>query len=371
MVWARGHRSDWDYFAAEAGDAEWSYDHVLQIYRRIENWRVHRIAVIAASPGRLGPARLGSQPIAHAMLDAAREVGIPTFAHPNGQMMEGPGARLDFGHAGSRRPAQSLYRAYGPSLARPPQPDGPHRHDRAARPDRAAARGRRRSGPRRAGLEIRARARWCCPGRHPDAQGSDAFGIGDHAELTRFASRWCSTCRASARTFRTMSRSDALGVCRTHRPRNSGSEATCIGRAAPGSMRRTCSSARSNFPCRAIRTAARGVPAQGWTMFAGLARPASRGRLRLTSAAPGVPLAIEANMMADPADLTTAVACVDLCRALGNAQAFRPHVRGEAMPGDIRGDALEDFIRDAAVTYWHQSCTARWPPMPCRWSMHR
>ena len=29
------------------------------------------------------------------------------------------------------------------------------------------------------------------------------------------------------------------------------------------------------------------------------------------------------------------------------------------MPGDIRGDALEDFIRDAAVTYWHQSCTAK------------
>ena len=39
MVWARGHRSDWDYFAAESGDAGWSYDNVLQIYRRIENWQ--------------------------------------------------------------------------------------------------------------------------------------------------------------------------------------------------------------------------------------------------------------------------------------------------------------------------------------------
>ena len=29
------------------------------------------------------------------------------------------------------------------------------------------------------------------------------------------------------------------------------------------------------------------------------------------------------------------------------------------MPGDLSGKALEDFIRDAAVTYWHQSCTAR------------
>ena len=31
MLWARGRRSDWDYFAAEAGDPAWSYDSVLGI----------------------------------------------------------------------------------------------------------------------------------------------------------------------------------------------------------------------------------------------------------------------------------------------------------------------------------------------------
>ncbi len=35
MVWARGHRSDWDFFAAEAGDPRWGYENVLEIYRRI------------------------------------------------------------------------------------------------------------------------------------------------------------------------------------------------------------------------------------------------------------------------------------------------------------------------------------------------
>jgi choline dehydrogenase len=29
------------------------------------------------------------------------------------------------------------------------------------------------------------------------------------------------------------------------------------------------------------------------------------------------------------------------------------------MPGDLRGAALEDFIRDAAAPYWHQTCTAK------------
>jgi hypothetical protein len=38
MVWARGHKNDWDYFASEAGDPAWSYESVLNIYRQIEDW---------------------------------------------------------------------------------------------------------------------------------------------------------------------------------------------------------------------------------------------------------------------------------------------------------------------------------------------
>ena len=28
----------------------------------------------------------------------------------------------------------------------------------------------------------------------------------------------------------------------------------------------------------------------------------------------------------------------------------------EVMPGDLKGAALENFIRDSVVTYWHQTC---------------
>src|SRR5262249_11064036 len=34
MMWARGHKNDWDHFAAESGDDGWSYSNVLDIYRR-------------------------------------------------------------------------------------------------------------------------------------------------------------------------------------------------------------------------------------------------------------------------------------------------------------------------------------------------
>jgi choline dehydrogenase len=29
------------------------------------------------------------------------------------------------------------------------------------------------------------------------------------------------------------------------------------------------------------------------------------------------------------------------------------------MPGNLKGAALENFIRDAASSYWHQTCTAK------------
>src|SRR3979409_69516 len=39
MIWARGHKNDWDFFAAEARDPAWSHESVRNIYRRIEAWQ--------------------------------------------------------------------------------------------------------------------------------------------------------------------------------------------------------------------------------------------------------------------------------------------------------------------------------------------
>jgi choline dehydrogenase-like flavoprotein len=38
MIWARGHRTDWDFFASKAGDPAWNYQSILNISRRIEDW---------------------------------------------------------------------------------------------------------------------------------------------------------------------------------------------------------------------------------------------------------------------------------------------------------------------------------------------
>jgi len=50
---------------------------------------------------------------------------------------------------------------------------------------------------------------------------------------------------------------------------------------------------------------------------------------------------------------------VELCRAIGNSAPLRPFVGREVMPGDLTGAALEHFIRNDAMSYYHETCTAK------------
>jgi choline dehydrogenase len=92
MTWARGHKNDWDFFASEANDPAWSYESVLNIYRRIEDWHGPPDPKYRGTGGPVfvQPAP-EPHPIAPALLDAARSIGIPIFENQNGRMMEGNG----------------------------------------------------------------------------------------------------------------------------------------------------------------------------------------------------------------------------------------------------------------------------------------
>ncbi|MBO1073713.1 GMC family oxidoreductase [Roseomonas marmotae] len=362
MLWARGHRADWDFFASEADDAAWSYSNVLDIYRRIENWQG------APDPdfrGNSGPVWVqpapDPSPIAFAMLDAARELGIPTFEHPNGRMMEEPGgaAITDLLIRDGRR--NSLYRAYvHPWLDRP---NLTVLTDTLVR--RVVLDGRRATGVEVLHdgqiLTISARAEVVLSlGAIHTPKVLMHSGIGDRTELNRFGIPVVQHLPGVGQNLQDHVSFGCLWeYAEPIAPRNNGSEATLYWKSRPELDAPDLLFCQVEFPVPSERTAALGVPEHGWTMFAGLAQPTSCGRLRLQSADPTAPITIDADMMSDPADMKTALACVELCRELGNAQAFRPFVRGETMPGNLKGEALETYIRDSAVTYWHQTCTAK------------
>lgn len=362
MVWARGHRSDWDHFAAESGDTAWGYESVLDIYRRIENWQ-----------GAPGPKYRGTggpvwvqpatdpSPIALAMLDAAGEIGIPRFDNPNGAMMEGPGgaALTDMLVRDGRR--HSLFRAYlHPFMDRP----------NLTVLTRSTVRRVVFEGRRAVGVEIerdgrivtiRARSEVVLSlGAIHTPKVLMHSGIGDQAELARFGLPVVQHLPGVGANLQDHTAFCCIWEYREPiAPRATGNEAKLYWKTRPELESPDLLFCQVEFPVPSERTAARGVPVNGWTMFAGLAHPESRGRIRLTGADPSAPVEIDANALSHSADMDAARACVELCRDLGNAEAFRPYVGGESLPGPLKGEAMTQFIRESAVTYWHQSCTAK------------
>ncbi len=362
MVWARGHKNDWDRYAAEAGDPAWGYESVLGIYRRIENWQG------ASDPvrrGDRGPVFVASaahpQPVALAMVEAAQALGLPHFDSPNGEMMEGRGGAAinDLIIRDGRR--VSIFRAY----VHPRQQQSNLTVLTHALVTRLIIEGKTVTG-----VEVISDGqlhRYLAEQEVVLSLGAIntpkvlmQSGIGPECELRRHG-------------IRTIQ--DLPGVGQNHQDHVSfgcifeykapqeighgGSEATLYWSSDSRLDLPDMFHCQVEFPAPSTDTAAQGVPAHGWTMFAGLAHPKSRGVVRLSGPNPQQPVLIEANTLSHPDDVTTALANIELCRELGNHSAFSSLVSGEALPGKRDAQGMRSFVRNAAVTYWHQSCTAK------------
>jgi choline dehydrogenase len=363
MAWSRGHKNDWDFFASEAGDPAWSYESVLSIYRRIEDW--HGVP----DPnyrGTGGPvfveAAPDPNPIAPAMVEGARWVGIPTFQNQNGRMMESEGGAsiIDLRARDGKR--QSVFRSYV----------FPYMDRRNLTVLTSALVTRLTfAGQRATGVEISydgktrriaaASELVLSLGAINTPKVLMQSGIGDEAELQRFGIPVVQHLPGVGQNFQDHPGHGCVWECREPLlPRNSGAEATFFWKSDPGVDTPDLQTCQVEFPLSSAENAAKfGLPQSGWSLFAGVVRPKSRGHIRLTGPNPCNPVQIEANFLSHRDDLKAAIAGVELCREIGNSAALRPFAKREVMPGNLKGAALENFIRDAAVTYWHQTCTAK------------
>ena len=113
-TWSRGHKADWDAYAAEADEPAWGYEAVLDLYRRrIEDWRGSPDPGYRGSDGpmHVQPAP-GLHPFFDALLEAAESNGFHRFENAGGRMMEADGgcAVVDEIIKDGRR--QSVFRSY-------------------------------------------------------------------------------------------------------------------------------------------------------------------------------------------------------------------------------------------------------------------
>jgi choline dehydrogenase len=97
----------------------------------------------------------------------------------------------------------------------------------------------------------------------------------------------------------------------------------------------------------------------GFTMSICQLRPESRGHIRIRSADPFEPPAMQPNYLATDLDRRTAVAGVKAARAIAAAPAMRLFVKREIKPGPEAADdaALLEFCRNNGATIFHPSGT--------------
>jgi len=362
-TWSRGHRVDWDFYASESGDPSWSYEAVLDLYRRrIEAWAGRPDPVYRGEDGtvHVQPAA-GLHPFSVALLEGAESLGLQRFPNSNGQMMEAAGGCAWNDETVRDGKRQSIFRSYLYPIM-----DQPNLTVLTG-----ALAGRIRfAGNRATGIEFLYNGITVCAQATQEVILSLGAihtpkllmqsGIGDEMELR---SAGITVLHVLPGVGRNLHDHVAFGCVWE----NSGRPAPKIPRSQTSCFWKTRTELEApNFyvyshggPDFTPENAARfKPPASCWSLSGGM-RPNSRGIIHLTGSDPADPVSIHANYLGEPQDLKDLIAGLRMAREIGNSTVLRPFTGREVAPGPMSLAELEQFFRDGLGTHWHQSGTAK------------
>jgi choline dehydrogenase len=362
MTWARGHKSDWDHFAAESGSNAWGYKSVLDIYRRVEQFSGQPDP---AYRGKHGPMfiqqAVDPSPIGAASLEAARCQGIATFDSPNGAMMEvsGGAAIAEYTMRGDKR--QSVFRSYTfPYMDRPNLTVLTEAYVRRVVIENRHAVSVEFSYHGQiqrisAGTEVVLAA-----GAVHTPKILMLSGVGDQDCLKSLGIPVVEHLPGVGRNHQDHLAFMCIWESPTSWPVSQPGDTALYWPSETGRDSPDMFAIAGPFTHASAENIARfGLPDPGWMLVGALCHPRSRGRVELASADPDDPVRVIHNGLSNREDLARSVKCVERMRELGNSAALRPYAKREVMPGNLKEANLVDYLRDGAMTFWHQVGTAR------------
>jgi choline dehydrogenase len=356
MQYIRGHRSDFDGWAA-AGNPGWSYADVLPYFIDLEDHEGGASAAYHGAGGPLHVSRLADKdpnPTSTAFVQACLEVGYPANDDFNGADTAGAGWNPTSIRDGVR---QDTWTAFLAGVV----------DRRANLTVRTGARVARLvlDGDRVLGVELHGGERITagrevvlCAGAIDSPRILLQSGIGPADELRALGLDVAADLPGVGRNLHDHV---LLGVVyEASRPlpvgRNNLSESVLFTHSSRGTTAPDVQIALVHVPFHSAEFTA---PANSYTIAPGIVLPQSRGSVRLTTATPGGPLAIDPNYLAEDADVVGLLEGIAMSREIGNASAFAEWRAREVLPGpDVTSEAaLREFVAKAASTYYHPAGT--------------
>jgi choline dehydrogenase len=357
MIYIRGHRSDYDNWAYQ-GCVGWDYESALEYFKKSENYelgpsRYHGVG------GPLQVTKLkNTNPIPAAIIEAGKELGYPYTDDFNGDSIEGVGWCDVTIKDGKRNSAATAF--LHPAMDRP----------NLIVVTQAMAHRLLFEGTRCVGVEYsqdgevkQAQADAeviVSSGTVGSAQLLLLSGIGDGNDLKELGIEIVSHLPGVGKNLHDHLLSPAIFESKrpVPPPNNNLLEAQMF---AKSDSRRLGPDLQPLF--MAIPYYGEGFtgPADGYSLTAGIIRPASRGYLKLRSTNPADPPILDPNYLAEEADVEALVTALKICREIGHARALDEWNAGEVWPGKNATSEkdLREYVRQSASTYHHQVGTCK------------
>ena len=375
MIYIRGHRRDYDHWS-ELGCDGWSYADVLPYFKRAE----HQERGASEYHGVGGPLHISDlrdpNPLSHAFVAAAREVGFEGRDDFNGERQEGFGLYQVTQRGGRRWSAADAY--LRPARKRPNL-----RIETGAQAVGITFEGHRATGVEivQNGLRktVTAGEVVLCggainspqllmlsgigPAAHLEEQGVDVVydlpGVGGNLQ-DHLALALCYACREKV----SLAQAERFGSLLKYFLRRRGFLSSNVAEAG-GFLRSEEGPEAPDLqlifgPVYYIEHGFIQPPGDGFTLGPILLQPESRGEIRLRSNDPLAPPAITPGYGSAPADLELLRRGLKIAREIAAASPFDRYRGDEYLPGaEIDGDALLDYVRQNAFSVYHPVGTCK------------
>lgn len=373
MMHVRGNAADYDEWA-KLGNAGWSYDEVLPYFLRSE----HNERVSSPYAGRGGPLNIADQrsvnPMTHAFVQAAQQLGIPRIHDVNGAEQDGVTYTQVTQRRGKRCSAADAYLKPARKRANLTVLTG-------AQARRVLLDGRRATGVE---LTVAGEVRQASAGREVILSGGSVnspqllmlSGIGPAEHLRAIGvdvvhdlpgvggnlqdHLACGVVRLATQPISLVAATSKRELVKYLLLRK-GMLTSCVAEAFAFIRSREGLPAPDLEllfgPVPYINHGLEPPPGHGLSVGTVLLRPASSGTIRLASNDPLQPPVIAPNYLSDPggADLALLVEGIRRCQQLLTTAALSPYVGAPVLPDRElpSDDDIADFVREHSQTLYH------------------